>query len=36
MEHKILIAIDTSENSLNAVKYAAGILGNESRVTLFH
>jgi nucleotide-binding universal stress UspA family protein len=36
MKHKILIAIDTSENSLKAAKYAAGILGSESHVTLYH
>jgi nucleotide-binding universal stress UspA family protein len=36
MKHKILIAIDKSENSLKAVKYAAGILGRESKVTLYH
>lgn len=36
MKHKILIAIDASENSLKAVKYAAGILGSESQVTLLH
>jgi nucleotide-binding universal stress UspA family protein len=36
MKHKILIAIDASENSLKAVKYAAGILGSESEVTLYH
>ena len=36
MKHKIIIAIDTSENSLKAAKYAAGILGSESHVTLYH
>jgi nucleotide-binding universal stress UspA family protein len=36
MKHKILIAIDASENSLKAVKYAAGILRSDSQVTLFH
>jgi nucleotide-binding universal stress UspA family protein len=36
MKRKILIAIDASENSLKAVKYAAGILGSESEVTLYH
>jgi nucleotide-binding universal stress UspA family protein len=36
MKHKILIAIDSSENSLKAAKYAAGILRSESHVTLFH
>jgi nucleotide-binding universal stress UspA family protein len=28
--------MDPSENSLKAVKYAAGILGSQSRVTLYH
>ncbi len=34
---KVLIAIDTSENSLKAVEYAAGIIGHSDvHVTLFH
>ena len=36
MSNKILIAVDTSENAMKAVKYAAEQLGNESKVTLFH
>ena len=36
MKHRILIAIDSSENSLKAVRYAADILGSDSHVTLFH
>ena len=36
MSNKILIAVDTSENAMKAVKYAAGILRSDSHVTLFH
>ena len=36
MSNKILIAIDPSSNALKAVKYAAGILKAESKVTLYH
>jgi len=36
MSHKILIAVDTSENALKAVAYASGILPKDSRITLYH
>ena len=36
MSNKILIAVDTSENAMKAVKYAVGKLGKESKVTLYH
>ena len=36
MQNKILIAVDQSENAMKAVEYAAGILGKNAHVTLFH
>lgn len=33
---KMLIAMDTSENSLKAVRYAAGMIGDNVQITLFH
>ena len=36
MSNKILIAVDTSENAMKAVKYAARVLGRGSKITLYH
>ena len=36
MSNKILIAVDTSENAMKAVKYAAMVLGRGSKITLYH
>lgn len=36
MNHKILVAVDRSENALKAVQHAAGILPKDARVTLYH
>jgi len=36
MTHKILIALDPSENALKAVAYAANILPKDAQITLYH
>ena len=36
MKNKVLIAVDGSEHAEKAVVYAAGTLGEESQVTLYH